>query len=716
MATQALTIPNTDSNMGKDSIMSAIEQKTVVPEKENWSDTRAAAIAIGDFRKDETYRQMNHDFRYKTADELYLGWVPRKTWEGTKIPRSAVAVHMVLEQLEALLPSLIGNLFPDDNSLSFDTTPEPTSNYQQAQSVRELVASQLRDLGIREFVSLREILRRFKKSSLLYGNGILEFGWSQKTITRDEWQRVNIPQRQQVPGPDGQPTWAPTGQYKSIVRHNLAQIPISKPIVQNVDIRDFYWDANCNSPNIQNAGHCEHRSFMTINDLIEYDGQEGFTLPRRGGTGSEVALDILLDLAHQKKGAPADQVKQVQESWRSVSYTPIQDQSVDPNLARLEIIRYWQRNRHVWITRGYSQPFYNAPNKYGVLPFITEAYIDLPGRWAGLSLGDICETDQRLAETIINARIDELALLIHSPLVKKRGISLPLSQQKMRPGLIWESDDPANDYRRVETGNVTQTAYLEVNEANNRASRKTGVTDTNVIGVATSGGNSANRTATGIQSQGAAASKRIQYQVENSEDQVVVPLLNAIYAMDQKFLDPNTMIQIVGPNGMPQVIDPVEILNSSVRFTMTASGRMRQRQGLATGGLAVIEQTLLNPALLEFMVSMGQVPDMPNFVDLLTTTFNLPRKSLFRTAQPQELQQMQQRKMAPELMRKQMQDDRIQGESQRQDASDETKIIMALFKALVTPQAAHEILNGLTGMQLDTHTGKEPKPATPRPQ
>src|SRR6476660_9010431 len=97
------------------------EQKdTVVPEIDPWSDDRAAAIAIGDFRKAEAYRSQNHDWRYRMSDQLYLGWAQRKSWEGTKIPRSAVAVFMVLEQVEALLPSLVGSVFPDENNLPFE--------------------------------------------------------------------------------------------------------------------------------------------------------------------------------------------------------------------------------------------------------------------------------------------------------------------------------------------------------------------------------------------------------------------------------------------------------------------------------------------------------------------------------------------------------------------------------------------------------------------
>jgi hypothetical protein len=53
---------------------------------------------------------------------------------------------------------------------------------------------------------------------------------------------------------------------------------------------------------------------------------------------------------------------------------------------------------------------YNSANELGCLPFLNSFYIDVPNQFYGLSMADVCEPEQRLQQSIINARIDELAL------------------------------------------------------------------------------------------------------------------------------------------------------------------------------------------------------------------------------------------------------------------------------------------------------------------
>src|SRR5882762_1367434 len=93
------------------------QRETLVPETSQWTDTRAMQIALADFQKAEAYRTANHDWRFRTSDQMYLAWKQRRTWEGTKIPKSSLGIFIALEQIEALLPNAIGSLFPDNCQL-----------------------------------------------------------------------------------------------------------------------------------------------------------------------------------------------------------------------------------------------------------------------------------------------------------------------------------------------------------------------------------------------------------------------------------------------------------------------------------------------------------------------------------------------------------------------------------------------------------------------
>src|SRR5262249_20209859 len=150
---------------------------------------------------------------------------------------------------------------------------------------------------------------------------------------------------------------------------------------------------------------------------------------------------------------------------------------------------------------------------------------------------------------------------VHPPIIKKKGVPMAPSQKALQPFAIWESDDPANDFRRFEMGNVTQNAYLEVAALEQRVEQTTGISDIGVQGIARSG-NSANRTATGISAQTTAAGRRVNYQVENIEDQFIVPLLNNLHYLNQKFLDPQQKQLLLGPDAQNDVIDPLDVLNA----------------------------------------------------------------------------------------------------------------------------------------------------------
>ena len=652
---------------------------------DKWDDNYAAKIATGDFQKAEAYRSINHDWRFRVSDQMYLAWTQRKTWEGTKIPRSSVGIFLALEQIEALLPNVVLSLFPDNNRLPFDVEPEPGSSVQQAQAVGDLISWQLQDLGEPgRFLTLREVARLAYKQSYIYGNGLVEFGVLDRYITKNHFSRQNVPVRQVVPHPlTGEPIPVPTGQTKSIVSRSLQTEHVVRPMLSPTDIRDFYWDPNCSSHNVNDGSFCATRHLIPVNKLLEYDGVDGFNIP---------TPDKLVKLAQIKTTSQGDTTKQNQESFRGMTWQPSTDYTNDPGLQRVEVVRYWQANHHVWLF-GRQWVAYNKPNQYGMLPFLDAFYVDVPGRFAGLSICDLVEGDQKLAEAIVNARIDELNLMIHRPLIVKEGRAFSASQQRLRPGVIWKVEDPQNDIKWMDSKPVTQDAYVEVDALERRVQKKTGVTDLAVLGTPSSGGNSANRTATGVSSQEGASGKRIQYHVENAEDQFIVPALNIIHSLNQIFLPPNEMIKVLGQEAQQITIDPVDILNASVRFRMNASSKMRIKAALASGGLGQILQTYLNPELIQLAFQMGMKPDFTQIQRIVNDTFGLPPTALWTAMSQQDQQMFIQMKMMPFQAKMQEQGQRLQSHEKVSEDRDEPALLKELISKIMTPDVAHKLLN-----------------------
>jgi hypothetical protein len=70
-------------------------------------------------------------------------------------------------------------------------------------------------------------------------------------------------------------------------------------------------------------------------------------------------------------------------------------------------------------------------------------------------------------------------------------------------------------------------------------------------------------------------------QFQNAEDQFLVPALSILHTLNQIFLPADEMMQILGPEMQQMTIDPVDILNASVKFKINASSKMRSRNALA---------------------------------------------------------------------------------------------------------------------------------------
>lgn len=684
-ATPATNAPTNLPNGPGIPAMTTEERENPKAPTDKWTDTYAAQVALGDFKKAEGYRTINHDWRFRVSDQLYLAWTQRKTWEGTKIPRSSVGIFLALEQIEALLPNVVLSLFPDNNRLPFDAEPEPGTTVQQAQAVRDLISWQLQDLGEPgKYLSLREIARRAYKQSYIYGNGIVEFGVLDRNITRNHFTRQQVPIRQPaIDGVTGEQFMAPTGQFRSVIQKSIQMQHVVRPMLSNVDIRDFYWDPNCNSHNVNDGSFCATRHLLTVNQLLEYANTDGFNIPSAAS---------LLKLSQIKNMTQGDASKMNQEAFRGMTYQPSTDYSLDPALARVEVIRYWQANRHVWLL-GRQWVAYNQTNQFGMLPFLDAFYVDVPGRFAGLSICDLVEGDQKLAEAIINARIDELNLMIHRPLIMKEGRAFSASQQRLRPGVVWKVESPNDDIKWMDSKPVTQDAYIEVDALERRVQKKTGVTDLAVLGSPSSGGNSANRSATGVSTQQNASGKRIQYHVENAEDQFVVPALNVIHALNQIFLPKDEMQQVLGPEGQFIQIDPIDVGNASVRFRMNASSKLKIKEALAQGGIGLLLQTILNPELDNLAFQQGMRVDFAQVQRLINDTYGLAPMALWAQMSPQEQQQAMQMKMAPFMMKMQEQQARLQSHEKVADERDETQLIKALIDRIMTPDVAHRLLN-----------------------
>jgi len=680
--------------------LSEQEQQTITLPADPWSNQRAFAVARGDFEMAERYRMSSgHDMRFRNSDELYLGWIPQRVWDGTRIPRSSIGVPISMDQVEALMPSIISNVFPLRDNVEVKAQPGTTPD--QAKAVYDLLMAQLDDMDPDTLTSAREEVRKAIKQGLVYGNGILELSWTYRNVLRKTVETQFQPITKVVPDPfTGMPQRFDTGMRHRILIEKTTRDQQNYPALRHRDIRDCYWDPNLSSPNFQMARFFATRDLVPVGQLKQLRGE----MVRDRTTGQVrpqylIPDDVrLTQMAKGRTGTYTENLKGTPDTYRNIMSPASVDWVENPDAKRVEVIRYYNKDRCIWLFNR-EWVAMNESNPVGFIPFLGVYYVDVPNRAYAMSVPDVVEGEQRLQQGIINARVDELALILHPPFAKKRGTSIMQGSLRMTPGKVIELENPKEDLIKIEFPGVTNNAFIEVEASDRRAQKHTGVTDLAVLGTPSAAGNSANRTATGIQTQSQASGARIQYIVDNLDSCLIEPLLNMVLRFNQLYLSAEQVMTILGPEAQAIQINTTDVKNASVKFVVRSGQKMKSRAALLQG-LPLISQTLLNPQFVGLLgQQQGLVPDMRAITQDIADAFRLSYNAWFRQATPEEQNQMLMSKIAPQLLEAQQQQKRLEARSGDIDATNESKMLTSLAGKIMTPHTAHQMMSAMADMK-----------------
>src|SRR5262249_9833094 len=172
---------------------------------------------------------------------------------------------------------------------------------------------------------------------------------------------------------------------------------------------------------------------------------------------------------------------------------------------------------------------------------------------------------------------------------------------------------------------------------------------------------------------------------------LIVPLLDKLFELNQRFLDPRTEIQILGKavDGLI-AINPLLITNGNFRFELLAASKMSAKRDMQQAW-PLVSHAILNPALIQAMAVLKLKPNMQAIIrDMLETFGFRNRNDWFVPMTPQEVQASQQPQnieIIKELMKsqreKQRSDDKAQMMEHAQIAKIAEVVIDQFFKALV---------------------------------
>lgn len=554
------------------------EAQQIKAPDDDWSYDRALSIVRTDYAYAESYRTHAHDWRYRNAQELYLAWAGQRYWDGTRVPRSSIGLYVVFEQVESMLPKIVDSLSDPESYEFFADDPDAGALW------KELVTEQL------EETHYREQIRLCAKSSLIYGNGILEWGiedYEDENISFEQTQKLNniVEMYHPVHGQIRVPQTS--NGYKRTITHETKR----RPYLRYRSLIDSYVNPNCETPWLQTPGNFFIlRTYMTAEELKAKRGKKDFDIPDD---------QTLTNYSKAKTTANQDVTKLSAELFRYNMWNPALDYSGDPGKKRIEVIEYTTADRKIWCLNR-EHIAYNKKNPYNEINYLSMHYADVLDRWHALAISDVAEGEQRLQQAIINGRIDELALSIHRPMIKRRGVTIPPYQLKVRPGVVIETENPEGDIKQLEVDNITQQAYIEVEASERRTQRITGMSDLAALGSPASGGNSANRTAAGVNTQVGATQDRARYYISNGEEAVIEPILNKFIWLNKRFGDAKLAAAWITMHKDYPNKKPLDVINARVKAYCYASIRLQAKMSFMQN-FPAIAQTIFNPELLQML-------------------------------------------------------------------------------------------------------------------
>lgn len=665
--------------------LTGAQSKVIKMPGDDWSDDRALRVVRTDYAYAESYRTHAHDWRYRNASELYLAWAGQRYWDGTRVPRSSLGIYVVFEQVESMLPKIVSAIC-DPESYEFYA-----DDADSAALWKELVTTQM------EESHYREQIRLCAKSSLIYGNGILEWGmedYDDESISFDETQ--NPTGMQNIFHPTLGNLQMPTGirkGYKRKVQNETKR----RPYVRYRSIIDSYVNPNCESPSLQAPGNFFIlRTYMALEDIKKLKGKPGFDIPDDA---------TLTEYSKAKTTSNQDVTKLSAELFRYNMWNPSLDYSGDPGKKRIEVLEYTTADRKIW-TLNREHVAYNKANPYKKINYYSMHYADVLDRWHALAISDVAEGEQRLQQAIINGRVDELAMGLHPPMLKRRGVTIPPYQLKVRPGVVIEVENPEGDIKQLEIPNITQQAYIEVEASERRTQRITGMSDLAALGSPTSGGNSANRTAAGINTQVGATQDRAKYYIENSEAEFIEPILNSFIWLNKRFMDPKLGAAWILLHKKYGNKNPIDVMNAQVSAYCFASTRLQAKASFLQN-FPTIAQVMFNPELVQMLAQQQKKTiDVESFERCIWDAINYTPRNPLIVDMTDEQKQAMGKPPQEEVMKAQIQQMQMQLDKSIHDNQNIVKLINTMIQQGFSHHAQMEALDDKE-KQHQRDTGKE---------
>jgi hypothetical protein len=545
----------------------------------------------------------------KDWDRFYLAyrsWVSQDDGDW----HSRVYMPIPFYIIETVLPKLIAQL------PGFLVMPVGPEDVEGARSMEDLLkwAAEAPGSGCYEGTLYEELVKGFKQA-LKYGTGILKTYHNVLEMpvkrSRETYEDITVPTSNPMMDPEtGEPfTDLDGNQMMEYGEESLGQLPsgyentlepetrYDGPAAESVDIYNFWPSPEATS--IEDARYLIHRTFKTIPYVKKMVKQGIYKFPK--GTSVE-QFATTPDRPHRKR-------------MSKLGF----DSPSDPSQMVVEIHEFHYGQKLVtMLNQSKVVRVEETPFEHGEYPFVR--IVDHYQEHEFWGIGEI-EPIQHLVElmnTEVNARIDNWKLILNAMFAVNIDHVADQRELVMRPGGIIRMREPGMPInqvmQRIELGDVTSSAYEEVQQTKDMIEMVTGVSPY------TAGGDSPsmNDTATGVSLISEQGNTRFALKMTLNELAGLKRLGRHFGSLLQQFLPEETQIRVIGEAGAVSFRDVTQqsILGAfdydidSQSTTQTESVRREQDMNLLMAMASLVDPTTGQPYL--------NIPEM--MADILRNT------------------------------------------------------------------------------------------------
>lgn len=646
------------------------EQAKAYLRQQVWANDPALSLTIRDAEQAENWQNSKAFVRaWEFSEMLYQSPPSTNYWSGTQTASASVNLHTVSTTVNSLVPQILSGLFSDNPPFMIEEQGNTTD--QTARAISAILAYQLEDINFRTELELGTT------NTALYGTQVYKWGWEKFTKQRKVYKRASSAVNIASTIPGGDPTVISSDEIEETLIDEVTERPRFEHVV---NLRHLLVDPSLNVPDIRKAKYIIHRMYLTWDDLDKLRERPGYDIPSR-----EELLGLFLPPMEPVETDPSGEPSKL-PIWDARSAPQYDESTSNPFEKPLEVLERWDNDTCI-VVLNKKLVICNEQNPYGKIPYLSVNWENVPGGFWGMGLGQIIGVEQRLQQGIINLSLDQMALMLNTPLVRVRGKSIPTQNVRISPGRIIEVDtkgdiEPLGRYAPV------PEAMQHIQMSQSRAEQSSGANDITSMGQAGGSGHSnIARSAAGANALAAGANNRISSFIDRLANQVIVPFLYEIYEMDRALLPPSQVRYILNDELRHDYLqtggDIIDILNARLKFNVLAGSKMIAKQRMAQA-LPSLITFLTNPETTQQLAISNKKVDIVELVQMVFTTADWANeKDVILDMTPQDEQRQQ-------ALQQGAQQSKLQGQSSLQDQKFQQQQI--LDDQSNTARAARDIL------------------------